>query len=201
MTPRLVFRWLGWTLFYTVTLWGLWSVAALAARAHGPSATIWVWMTAVLTPLGLALIGALATWASWWTAIPPLVIGLSLLALTVATSLSPSFAHEAGAVRVLTHLFGAGADTTVVLLLYSLAVLASLFAYGIAWVGLRVSQGMEESQRGIFRNFARWLLLGVPLVTLGLATGDGVAFVLGAIALYVAGRHVGLRIELWRYLR
>ena len=108
MTPRGVFRWLGWTLLYALTLWGLWGVAALlAARAHDPTTTWWVWITAVLAPLALVLIGALAVGTSWWTVIPPLVIGLSLLALTVATWLSPAFAHEAGATTVLT-LLGVG---------------------------------------------------------------------------------------------
>ena len=86
MTLRPSFRWLGWTLLSTLTLWGLWSVAALlATRAHDPTTTRWVWIIAVLAPFALALIGALAAEASWWTAIPPLVIGLSLLALAVAS--------------------------------------------------------------------------------------------------------------------
>jgi hypothetical protein len=200
MTSRRVFRWLGWTLLYTLTLWGLWSVAALlAAGAHDPTTTRWVWITAVLTPLALALIGALATGTSWWTVIPPLVIGLSLLALTVATWLSPAFGQEPGAATVLT-LLGAGAERTVVLLL-SLTVLAPPLAYGLAWVGLRMSQSMEDPERSVLRGFARWLLISVPLITLGLATGNGVAVVLGAIALFVAGRHVGWDVELWRYFR
>jgi predicted anti-sigma-YlaC factor YlaD len=62
-----------------------------------------------------------------------------------------------------------------------------------------MSRSMEEPQRSALRNFARWLLIAVPLVTIGLATGDGTAVVLGAAALYVAGRYIGLRIELWRY--
>jgi hypothetical protein len=201
MTPGLVFRWLGWTLLYSLTLWGLWSVAALlAARAPDPTTTSWVWITAVLAPFALALIGALAAGASWWTAIPPLVIGLSLLALTVATWLNPAFAHEARVATVLTLLRGKGAERTVVLLL-GLTVLAPLLTYGLARVGLGMSQSVEEPQRGVLRNFARCLLIAVPLVTLGLATGDGVAVLLGAIALYVAGRHVGLDIQLWRYFR
>src|SRR4029079_17363193 len=97
MTPRRVFPWLGWALLYTLTLWGLWAVAALLApRAHDPITALWVWITALLMPFALALIGALAAAASWWIAIPPLVIGLSLLALTAATWLNTSFAQEAG---------------------------------------------------------------------------------------------------------
>ena len=72
-----------------------------------------------------------------------------------------------------------------------LTVLAPLLAYGLARLGLGMSQSTEEPQRGVLRNFARWLLIGVPIVTIGLATGDGVAVVLGAMALFVAGRHIG----------
>ncbi len=65
MTLRLSFRWLGWTLLSTLTLWGLWSVASKAAtRAHDPTTTRWVWIIAVLAPFALALIGALAAQAS-----------------------------------------------------------------------------------------------------------------------------------------
>ena len=64
-----------------------------------------------------------------------------------------------------------------------------------------MSQSMVEPKRGALRDFARWLLIGVPLVPFGLATGDGVAVVLGAIALYVAGRHIGWDFQLWRYFR
>ena len=212
MTPRRVFRWLGWTLLYTLTLWGLWSVAALLApRTQDPITALWVWITAVLAPFGLALIGGLAVGTSWWIAIPPLVIGLSLLALTVATWLNSSFAHEAGVAAVVTFLFGSAAEQTrvflgrgvertgVLLLLLCLAMLAPLLAYGLAQVGLGMSRSMEEPQRSVLRNFARWLLIAVPLVTIGLATGDGTAVVLGAGALYVAGRYIGLRIELWRF--
>jgi len=214
MTARLWFRWLGWTLLYTLTLWGLWSVAALlAARAPDPITTLWVWIIAVLAPFALALIGGLAAGTSWWTAIPPLVIGLSLLALTVATWLNSSFADEAGVAAAVTVLFGSAAEQTrvflgrgvertgVLLLLLGLAMLAPLLAYGLARVGFEMSQSVEEPQRGVLRNFARWLLIAVPLITIGLTTGDGVAVVLGAGALYVAGRHIGLRIELWRYFR
>ena len=214
MTPGLVFRWLGWTLLSALTLWGLWSVAALLApRADDLTTALWVWITAVLAPFALALIGALATGASWWTAIPPLVIGLSLLALTVATWLNSSFADEAGVADVVTFLFGPAAEQTrvflsrgvertgVLLLLLGLTMLAPLLAYGLARIGLGIGQSTEEPLRSALRNFARWLLIGVPLVTLGLATGDGTAVVLGAGALYVAGRHIGLRFELWRYFR
>ena len=213
MPSRRVFLWLGWTLLSTLALWGLWSVAALmAVRAQDPITALWVWITAVLAPFALALIGALAAGASWWTAIPPLVIGLSLLALTAATWLDPSFADEAGVAAVVTFLFGSaaeetrvflgrGVERTGVLLLLGLAMLAPLLAYGLARIGLTMSQSMEEPLRSVLRNFARWLLIAVPLVTIGLATGDGTAVVLGAIALYVAGRHIGLRIELWRYFR
>jgi hypothetical protein len=202
MTPRLMFRWLGWTLLYTLTLWGLWIVAPLlAVGPHDLSTTFWVWITAVLAPLALALLGALAADASWWTSIPPLVIGLSLLALTVATSLSPSVAQEAGAATVLSRLFGAGAGRTAVLLLAGLTVMAPLLAYGLARIGFSLSQSAEEPERGRVRNFARWLLIGVPLVTFGAVTGEGIAFFLGAGALFLAGRYIGLNIELWRFLR
>ena len=82
-----------------------------------------------------------------------------------------------------------------------MTMLAPFLAYGLAQIGLSLSQSMEEPQRGVLRNCARWLLVAVPLVTIGLATGDGTAVVLGAGALYVAGRHIGLNIQLWRYFR
>jgi len=200
MTTRLFFRWLGWTLLYALTLWSLWADAALLApHARDPTPILWVWITAVLAPFALAMLGALAVEASWWTAIPPLVIGMSLLALTAFTWRDPSFAHEVGAASVLTLLLGPGAERSAGLL--GLAVLTPPLAYGLARVGLGMSQSTEEPRRSALRGFARWLLVGVPLVAFGIATGDGMAAFLGAIALYVAGRHIGLNLVLWRYVR
>jgi hypothetical protein len=205
-------RWLGWTLLYTLLLWSLWAVAALlAARADALTTTLWVWIIAFLAPFGLAMIGGLAVEASWWTTIPPLVVGLSLLALTAATWLNPAFAYAVAAADVVTVLFGPAVEQTrvflgrevertgVFLLLLGLTMLAPLLAYGLARIGLGISQSTAEPLRGALRNFARWLLIAVPLVMIGLATGDGTAVVLGAGALYVAGWHIGVRIELWRY--
>jgi hypothetical protein len=86
-------------------------------------------------------------------------------------------------------------------ILLGLTMLVPLLAYGLAQLGLRMMPHSEEPERSALRNFARWLLLSVPLATLEVASGDGMAALLGAIAIWVAGRHIGLQIALWRYVR
>ncbi len=151
-----MFRWLGWALLYPLTLWDLWSSAAvLATLPRDQRKTRWVWITAILVPSGLALIGAPAAESSWWIAIPPLVIGLSLPALTVAAWQTPWFAREAGAAGVLMLILGKGTENTVVLILLDLTALAPPLALGLAWVGLTMSTSLGEPRRGMIRGFAR----------------------------------------------
>jgi hypothetical protein len=122
-------------------------------------------MFAAPAPLALAVIGALGAETVWWTAVPPLVIGLSLLVLIGAVWRNPTVIPAARADPALALLSGTGAEPQWVLL--GLAVIAPLLAYGLARVGLRLSRGAENPLRARLRGFARWLLISVPLVTIG----------------------------------
>jgi hypothetical protein len=185
-------RGLGWTVLYACSLWGLWLVLAqVGQHADNPDTTRGYWVLAVLVPFALALIGALGTEAGWWVAIPPLVISLSLLALAVTAWRHPSLIPTTLTSPVVADLPSPG-TTPVWVLFLALVVLASLLASGVACIGRWTSRYVTESARRSLREGARWLLIGVPLVTFGLVSGEGVAVGLGFVALSLAMNAVGL---------